>query len=60
MTDNKTESYLIPTENTWDCVPKKTKRKPKLLCENCQWSGWCKNALWVSGCNSGKEKQGEE
>lgn len=60
MADSETKEYLIPTPNKWDCVPRKTKRKPKLFCENCQRSNWCKNAPWVDGCNSGKEKQGGE
>lgn len=48
------KTYLTPKDNTWHTETIKTKRKPKVLCEECEWSGWCKDAPWVNGCKDGK------
>lgn len=49
------EQYITPKENSWFCKPVKSDKKPKVICTECDWSSWCKDAPWVDGCNTGKQ-----
>ena len=47
------KEYLIPKQDIWHTEVKRTNRKPNILCKECKYSSWCKDAPWVSGCNVG-------